>query len=183
GAGTGAGTGTFAELYDLTPLPGSDGQFDPEGIAVSTVLGGGTGAGGGAALYKPHPAQLAATDQINLAQGVRPRPGAAGTLVTPDGQPWPASSVKGSNPPALNPQVQQVLDDIPVASQGAAHGRCVEPQSLSKALDAGVDPRGGVMSTGMVRTEGHPRHGQSLPPCQSCGVLLDNFGVDWLPPA
>ena len=29
GAGTGAATGTFGELYDLTPLPGSDGSSTP----------------------------------------------------------------------------------------------------------------------------------------------------------
>jgi RHS repeat-associated protein len=181
GAGSGAATGTFGELYDLTPLPGSDGQFDPEAVAVNTVIGGGTGAGGAAALWRPHPAQLAATDQINLSQGMSPRPGAGGALVTADGTPFPASSAKGGQPPALNPQVQQVMDDMQI--RGPGHGRCVEPQSVSNALDAGVDPRGGVMSTGQVRADGNPKHGQALPPCPSCSQLLDHFGIDWLPPA
>ena len=33
------------------------------------------------------------------------------------------------------------MDDMTV--RGPGHGRCVEPQSVSNALDAGVDPRGG----------------------------------------
>jgi RHS repeat-associated protein len=53
GLGIGAGSGTTSELYDLTPLPGADGQFNPESIAVSTVFGGATGAAGGAATFKP----------------------------------------------------------------------------------------------------------------------------------
>jgi RHS repeat-associated protein len=53
GGGTGALSGTAGELYDLTPLPGSDGQFNPENIAVSTVLGAGTGAGGAGLTYRP----------------------------------------------------------------------------------------------------------------------------------
>jgi RHS repeat-associated protein len=53
GAGSGAVGGTASELYDLTPLPGSDGQFDPEVIVVSTAAGGGTGALGGAISYRP----------------------------------------------------------------------------------------------------------------------------------
>jgi hypothetical protein len=53
GGGTGALSGTASELYDLTPLPGSDGQFNPENIAVSTVFGAGTGAAGAGLTYRP----------------------------------------------------------------------------------------------------------------------------------
>jgi RHS repeat-associated protein len=49
----GAVSGTAAELYDVTPLPGSDGSFDPEGIAVNTVVGAGTGGALGAGSYRP----------------------------------------------------------------------------------------------------------------------------------
>lgn len=55
GGGLGFGTGLVSEAYDLTPLPGSDGQFDPEGVVLSTVLGGGTGGAGGALTYRPPP--------------------------------------------------------------------------------------------------------------------------------
>ncbi len=53
GAGSGAGGSTLGELYDLTPLPGSDGQFNPESVVVGTAFGGATGAGGGALSYRP----------------------------------------------------------------------------------------------------------------------------------
>jgi RHS repeat-associated protein len=42
GAG-GAATGTVGEGYDLLPLPGSDGSFDVENVALETVIGSATG--------------------------------------------------------------------------------------------------------------------------------------------
>ena len=42
GAG-GAATGSVGEAYDMLPLPGSDGSFDVENVAVDTVIGGATG--------------------------------------------------------------------------------------------------------------------------------------------
>ena len=184
GGGLGAGTGALGELYDLAPLPGSDGQFNVENVAINAALG--AGAGGGAALRVQNTAAAAATEQMNLAQGASPRPGAAGALATPDGQVFPASSVKGGTSPALRPDVQGVLDNIPPELRGAGHtptgSRCVEPQSVSNALDAGVNPNGGVMSTGGVRAPGNPKHGAALPPCDSCQQLLDHFGIRWVPP-
>jgi RHS repeat-associated protein len=55
GATNGALSGTAAEAYDVLPLPGSDGSFDPEGIAVTTVVGGGLGGGVAAGRYQPPP--------------------------------------------------------------------------------------------------------------------------------
>ena len=43
GAAGGATTGALGEGYDLLPLPGSDGSFDVENVAVDTVVGGVTG--------------------------------------------------------------------------------------------------------------------------------------------
>jgi RHS repeat-associated protein len=51
----GAVSGTAGELYDVTPLPGSDGSFDPEGIAINSVVGAGTGGALGAARYQAPP--------------------------------------------------------------------------------------------------------------------------------
>jgi len=77
GMGIGAGSGTASELYDLTPLPGADGQFNPEGIVVSTVFGGVTGAGGGAATFKPVPTapiEIPAGGPLALPAGSSPPP-------------------------------------------------------------------------------------------------------------
>jgi hypothetical protein len=43
GAAGGAATGTVGQAYDVLPLPGSDGQFDLEDVALETVIGGATG--------------------------------------------------------------------------------------------------------------------------------------------
>jgi RHS repeat-associated protein len=40
---TGAASGASSEAYDMLPLPGSDGQFDLENVALETVIGGATG--------------------------------------------------------------------------------------------------------------------------------------------
>jgi RHS repeat-associated protein len=56
GGGGGFASGVVTEGYDMLPLPGSDGQFDLENVAVETVIGTATGGmghrfdpGGGAA--------------------------------------------------------------------------------------------------------------------------------------
>jgi RHS repeat-associated protein len=49
GAAGGAASGTVGEAYDMLPLPGSDGQFDLETVALDTVIGGATGRMG----YRP----------------------------------------------------------------------------------------------------------------------------------
>jgi RHS repeat-associated protein len=40
---TGAASGATGEAYDMLPLPGSDGQFDLENVALETVVGTATG--------------------------------------------------------------------------------------------------------------------------------------------
>jgi hypothetical protein len=42
GGATGAAQGATGEVYDVLPLPGSDGQFDLETVAVHAVVGAGT---------------------------------------------------------------------------------------------------------------------------------------------
>ena len=46
---TGAASGVTSEAYDMLPLPGSDGQFSLENVALETVIGGATGSMG----YRP----------------------------------------------------------------------------------------------------------------------------------
>ena len=55
GAG-GAATGTVGEGYDLLPLPGSDGSFDVENVALETVIGSATGGMGPGSPRWPSPA-------------------------------------------------------------------------------------------------------------------------------
>ena len=64
GATTGFGTGVVTEAYDVLPIPGADGSFDVENVAVSTVVGAG---GGGLAhhLSPPRPAL------VNIAADIR----------------------------------------------------------------------------------------------------------------
>jgi hypothetical protein len=55
---TGAASGVTTEAYDMLPLPGSDGQFNLENVALETVIGGATGSMGyrpGADLDVPSP--------------------------------------------------------------------------------------------------------------------------------
>jgi RHS repeat-associated protein len=121
-------------------------------------------------------AQVAALREAQLAVVARPRPGAAGALQV-GGKTFTAQSVRGGPAPQLHPDVQKVLDAIPRGAQGAAHGKCVEPQCLSQALNAGVDPRGGFSAVTRVRSPNNPKQGTSIEPCKSCGVLLKFFGV------
>jgi hypothetical protein len=43
GGAYGAAAGGVGEVYDVLPLPGSDGQFDVENVALETVIGTATG--------------------------------------------------------------------------------------------------------------------------------------------
>jgi RHS repeat-associated protein len=95
GAGLGAGGGTSAELYDLTPLPGSDGQFNPEGIVVNTVLGGTTGTIGGAITFHPTATPTAPARPVEVPRAAAPLAAAPppGITVTYRGDWRPPSSI------------------------------------------------------------------------------------------
>jgi RHS repeat-associated protein len=85
GAG-GAATGAVGEGYDLLPLPGSDGQFDIENVALDTVIGTATGGmgyrfGGGTPPPGADPETFyramsnAEWDNLNATGGLYPRNG------------------------------------------------------------------------------------------------------------
>ncbi len=80
GGGLGFGSGVLGEAYDLTPLPGSDGQFDPEGVVVNTVLGAGTGGAGGALSFRPPPPEPPPNRVIVDTNAVFNRPGVEANL-------------------------------------------------------------------------------------------------------
>src|SRR5690606_38593121 len=62
GAG-GFTTGALGQGYDVLPLPGSDGQFNIEDVALDTVIGGATG-GMGHRLYTPGQLPPRSADEV-----------------------------------------------------------------------------------------------------------------------
>jgi RHS repeat-associated protein len=115
-----------------------------------------------------------AVQVANKAQKLDPasRPGAAGAAQSTSGQMFTATSSKGASGPVLHPTVQKILDKIPQASRGPAHGRCCEPQLVSKMLNGGVNPKGATFSIVRVREVGNVLHGTALKPCPSCELFL-----------
>lgn len=125
-----------------------------------------------------------AAAQAHLAQSISRRPRAAGALtvrfwVGLRRKTFVAQSVRGSNPPSLNGKVQAFLDTIPEDQQSDLHGRCVEPQCLSQALDARLmfQREGGTSVTVKVRAPSNPQHGVPLPACLARKALLEHFGM------
>jgi RHS repeat-associated protein len=70
GAATGFGSGVVTEAYDVLPIPGADGSFDVENVAVSTVIGGGSG-GLAHHLSPPRPSLVSIADDIR-SSGLHP---------------------------------------------------------------------------------------------------------------
>ena len=128
---------------------------------------------GGTQVPKIH-ARQAATQEALTSQAAKPRPGAASGMVTKDGQVFSGSSGR-QNP--LNETVQGMLDQVPPNQRSPFHGGCAEMSCLSNAIEAGANPRGGVMSTVKVGAPGSPRHGQPFPPCSSCSYVQEQLGI------
>ncbi|MDJ0340361.1 DUF6531 domain-containing protein [Streptomyces sp. H10-C2] len=131
-------------------------------------------------------ARQAARARADLEQG---RPGAskntrptssAGLSVPGHPKTFDGASIKGGGDHDLHPDIQAAYDDVPQAIKDemkGQHGRCGEPEALSNAVRAGVNPRGGVMAAVNVRAPGNPMHGVPKPPCPSCKHVLDNLGI------
>lgn len=143
---------------------GENGYRTAVGIAgiAAAAIGGGIGRGG---------AGRAAAD---AAQTARPRPGTVAVLETPQGT---FTGASGTRQP-VHPRVQQALDSVPEGSRSPFHGACAEPQCISRAIEAGVDPAGGSMTAYRVRGAGNPAHGTIIPPCESCAAIQRMFGIE-----
>jgi RHS repeat-associated protein len=117
----------------------------------------------------------AAQSVANEARGLPAtiRPTSAGVLQV-DGQSFSATNRGGG----LSPSAQVAYDFVPQSQRSAFHGRCCEGQLISKALNAGVDPRGGRISVVKVRAPGNPKHGTPLSPCSSCRAVLKFMGIN-----
>ncbi|MGV9453588.1 DUF6531 domain-containing protein, partial [Streptomyces sp. NPDC003635] len=107
------------------------------------------------------------------------RPTVASGLSVPGHGVFTGASIKGGGNHNLHPDVQAAYDRVPMELRpaGNQHGRCAEPEALSRAMNAGVDPRGGVSAAVEVRAPGNPRHGTPKAPCSSCQHVLDQFGI------
>jgi hypothetical protein len=123
----------------------------------------------------------------------RAYPGTAAALLV-HGQLHTHSSVRGELPPELHPMISRALATLPVSRRERFLGWCAEPVLLSDqlfaaaaALPAGADLtpaqaraalRGARITVTRVREPGDPAHGTVQPPCRSCAVLLELFGVE-----
>lgn len=124
---------------------------------------------------------------------LRAYPATAAALLV-GGQVYTHTSVRGDMPPELHPMIRRVLATLPVSRRERYVGWCAEPVLLSDQLFAagadlppGVDLtpaqaqaalRGARIVVTRVREHGDPTHGAPQPPCRSCAVLLELFGVE-----
>jgi hypothetical protein len=123
----------------------------------------------------------------------RAYPATAGALLV-NGQIHTHSSVRGDLRPELHPMIHRALATLPIARRERYLGWCAEPVLLSDRLfaaaadlPAGADLapaqaraalRGARITVVRVREPGDPAHGTPQPPCRSCAVLLELFGVE-----
>lgn len=104
--------------------------------------------------------------------------GTAEAVTTRDGR-YTATSVSNApdNVYPAHREVARELDAVPQNLRAPWHGNCALPQSLSKLLDRGIDPRGGSVGAARIRAEGHPGHGAHNPCCNSCISLRNAFDL------
>jgi len=122
----------------------------------------------------------AATIAANNAQQVRPRsvtPNGAGAMQLPDGRTTTgAHSVRGADP-ELNPEVQELLDNIRCDERAPGHGRCWETVDISRMRDADIDPAGAISDARRVEGPNSPRHNRPREACASCRVLFAFYDI------
>jgi RHS repeat-associated protein len=110
----------------------------------------------------------------------RLRPAVSEGIMLRDGKIYTESSRRG-DAPGLHPEVQGVLDAIPVEERGRGHGQCGLPIAISEALDRGRDPHGAMGAAVTVRSSvDHPKHGMQIGPCDSCRALVRHYGIDFI---
>lgn len=172
-------------------------------IAHSTVLGAVGGAlVGGAAAHEnriagmtpqtgpsPEVSPVAPATQVadaslaeaNAAQASGVTRGAASALAA-DGQVFTGRST-GAGGGDLHPQVQAAYDAVPAESRTPGfHSECGEGRAVSSSLNAGVNPRGGVICTRTIGPEGSARQAAPRPACSSCQSMLRYFDITDVPP-
>ena len=120
----------------------------------------------------------------------RPLPMTAGALIV-GGMVHSHTSVRGDVAPDLHPIVAQLLDALPTAQRERYTGWCAEVVLISDRLheaDEAADRpvtigeakallNKGQIHISRIREDGDPTHGRFQPPCRSCAVLLEEFGI------
>lgn len=106
-------------------------------------------------------------------------PGAAAELVTRSGRVYRSGSTAVKVDP--HPAMRYVLDKVKPSRRPGFHGHCAEVNAINKALNAGDNPVGGRIRVVTVRERFDGkiwrRFGDPLPPCNSCKVVLEDFGI------
>jgi RHS repeat-associated protein len=122
----------------------------------------------------------ALADQSTGFSPSRLRPLMAEAIQLSDGNVIARTSVRGLVVPRVFPQVQAILDPIPVPERGRGHGRCGLIQCLSAGLYARLDVRGASAAAFTVASRvDHPNHGMPAGPCPSCRVVSDVYDLQW----
>ncbi|TQS43832.1 hypothetical protein FL583_17560 [Cryptosporangium phraense] len=116
----------------------------------------------------------------------RPLPMTAGALIV-GGLVHSHTSIRGDQPPNLHPVVREILDGLPASQRERFTGWCAEVVLISDRLheagpgitfeEAREVLSGGQIHISRIREDGDPTHGQFQPPCRSCSVLLERFGI------
>ena len=101
------------------------------------------------------------------------------------------TSMRGDHRPNLHPIVAGILDGLPPEKRERYAGWCAEVALISDRLheaeeaagrpisaeEARESLQGGQIHISRIREDGDPTHGRFQPPCRSCTVLLETFGV------
>ncbi|PBC75928.1 RHS repeat-associated protein [Streptomyces sp. TLI_235] len=108
------------------------------------------------------------------------RPVASEGLKLPNGTIWTSPSIRGAAP-VLHPDVQALVDGVPMDKRGRGHGMCGLPVLLSRALDSNIDPTGSAAAAMIIRsTTEHEKHGRPIGPCSSCRPLSEHYKLDFI---
>jgi RHS repeat-associated protein len=143
---------------------------------IMAVAGGYLGYKGLSAGNHRTPAQVYADAVQGQGLSRSQRPATVGVLETKAGVEVPGGS--GSQP--TRPDMQALLESIPQEARSPKHhGNCAEVNCVGNALDQGLDPTGGRISTAKVRNPGHPDHGQPHDPCETCTWILRYFDITY----
>lgn len=124
--------------------------------------------------------QQAAKELADTAQSITPaseRPATAASLLAEE-EIISATSSKRIVPPDVHPEVQTALNKIGKITPN--HGFCAEVMCISNALNKGINPRGGLITSVKIGGLNSLRHGIPIPPCPSCQALLNIFNITWI---
>jgi RHS repeat-associated protein len=168
-------TGQYASLDPLGLAPGPNPRayvpnpftaVDPLGLAPDCET-----AARDAARRRAQKEQDAPTGQSK-----KTRPTSAAGLSVPGHEtPFTGANVKGGADaqPNLHPAVRDAYDRAPAElRERGRHGKCGEAEALSEAMQAGVDPRGGVMAAVEVRAAGNAAHQRPKEACDLANSCL-----------